>query len=100
MVVSLYIDFYIIHDTFWSIFVLASADDCYTQASVAFDGLPKTCPIASPPLVVLVAHRVVAFWVGNANCQTLAVAPFETCVPASRQLIAYTQLPTVSPLRL
>ena len=42
--------------------------------------------IASPPLVVLVAHRVFAFCVGN--CQTLEVAPFETCVPTSSQLIA------------
>ena len=60
-----------------------------TQVSVAFDGLPKTCPIASPPLVVLVvvAHRVFAFWVGN--CQKLEVAPFATHVPTSRQLIAY-----------
>ena len=60
-----------------------------TQASVAFDGLPKTCPIASPSLVLVVvlAHRVFAFWVGN--CQTLEVAPFETCVSTSRQLIAY-----------
>ena len=27
----------------------------YTQASMVFDGLPKTCPIASPPLAQLVA---------------------------------------------
>ena len=49
--------------------------------------IPKTCPIASPPLVVLVAHQVFAFWVGN--CQKLEVAPFKTCVPTSSQLIAY-----------
>ena len=58
-----------------------------TQTSVAFEGLPKMCPIASSPLVVLVAHRVFAFWVGN--CQKLEVAPFETCVATSSQLIAY-----------
>ena len=29
-----------------------------TQASVAFDGVSKTCPIASPLLAVVVAHRV------------------------------------------
>ena len=59
----------------------------HTQESVAFDGLPKTCPIASPPLAVLVAHQGFVFWVGN--CRKLEVAPFESCVPTSSQLIAY-----------
>ena len=43
-------------------------------------------PIPSPPLAVLVAYQVFAFWIGN--CQKLELAPFETCCPTSRQPIA------------
>ena len=74
---------------------------CYTgpttQASVFFDGLPKTCPIASPSLGKVVAHRVFAFWVGN--CQNLEFAPFDTCCPTSRQSIGNWVVHR-SPLRL
>ena len=66
----------------WSVTV-CSVLHC-TQASVAFDGLPKMCPIASPPLVQLVAHRFCRF-LGR----QLEVASFETCVATSSQLIAY-----------
>ena len=59
-----------------------------TQTSMVFDGLLKTYPTASPPLAQLVAHQVFSFWVGN--CQKLELAPFDTCCPTSRQLIAKT----------
>ena len=66
---------------------------------MVFDGLPKTCPIASPPLGKVVAHRVFAFWVGN--CQNLELAPFNTCCPTSRQSIGnWVAHAHRSPLRL
>ena len=63
-----------------------------TQASVAFDGLPKTCPIASPLLVVLVANRVFAFWVGN--CQS---SPIRDVCPNSPNQQATDCLPSCPP---
>ena len=48
-----------------------------TQASVAFDGLPKTCPIVSSPLVKLVTHLG----------RQLEVAPFTTNVSSLRLCI-------------
>ena len=43
---------------------------------MAFDGLPKKCPIASPLFFCFLGRQ-------------LEVAPFETCVATSSQLIAY-----------
>ena len=57
-----------------------------TQASVASNGLPKTCPIASPPLVVLVvAHQVLS----GRQLPKTGSSPIRDVCP--------TQLPIVSP---
>ena len=77
------------HSQQWQI--IESNDQCkldmaYTGV-VAFDGLSKMCPIASPLLAVLllVAHRVFAFWVGN--CHKLELAPIRYVLPNQHQAI-------------